>query len=377
MRPSPLVKRQGRMHSAHSFWREVFFSTDPMTVDIGQSGELLTARIRLGLIAAVTIIPIKSVVYAPGLYENWVGVVISFAAMLIAGGIVFAASRAKPPRGIAWFSTQFDVLLITLGAVGFLMSGRPIVASNNFIHYCIYFLAIAATSLRADPVISLAAGISAIVQHAVIVFIAARMTQGVVDPDYGTFSWDTQISRLILLALATLLATAVVVRNRNYWHSSVRDKLTGLHNRRFFDEFLEYKVAECRRHKRVFALVFLDIDFFKRINDGFGHGKGDEVLAKAGRELEAFFRDSDLVARYGGEEFTLILPETEITGLIRRLDGFRENLRRVDTDIKVSATMGVAFFPLDGATSHDLIRIADNRMYAGKTAGRDRVVTFG
>ncbi|MBN8220113.1 MAG: diguanylate cyclase [Spirochaetes bacterium] len=370
------MKRQ-RAHSKHSFWREVFFSTDPMTVDIGQSGELLTARIRLVLIAAVAIIPIKSVILAPQLAENWVGVVVALAAMVISAGIVYVAGRPKPARWIPWFSTQFDVLMITLGAVGFLYSGRPIIASNNFVHFCIYFLALAATALRADPVVSLAAGASAIVQHAVVVVIAARMTVGVSDPDYGTFSWDTQISRLILLALAAMLATAVVVRNRNYWHSSVRDKLTGLHNRRFFDEFLEYKVAECRRHKRVFALVFLDIDFFKRINDGFGHGKGDEILSKAGRELEAFFRDSDLVARYGGEEFTLILPETEITGLIRRLDGFRESLRKIDNDIRVSATMGVAFFPLDGVTSTELIRIADNRMYAGKTAGRDRVVTHG
>ena len=314
---------------------------------------------------------------APQLAENWVGVVVALAAMVISAGIVYVAGRPKPARWIPWFSTQFDLLMITLGAVGFLYSGRPIIASNNFVHFCIYFLALAATALRADPVVSLAAGASAIVQHAVVVVIAARMTVGVSDPDYGTFSWDTQISRLILLALAAMLATAVVVRNHNYWHSSVRDKLTGLHNRRFFDEFLEYKVAECRRHKRVFALVFLDIDFFKRINDGFGHGKGDEILSKAGRELEAFFRDSDLVARYGGEEFTLILPETEITGLIRRLDGFRESLRKIDNDIRVSATMGVAFFPLDGVTSTELIRIADNRMYAGKTAGRDRVVTHG
>lgn len=370
------MKRQ-RAHSKSSFWREVFFSTDPMTVDIGQSGELLTARIRLVLIAAVAIIPIKSVILAPRLAENWVGVLVALAAMIIAAGIVYVAGRPKPARWIPWFSTQFDVLMITLGAVGFLYSGRPIIASNNFVHFCIYFLALAATALRADPVVSLAAGASAMVQHTAVVFVAASVTAGVSDPDYGSFSWDTQISRLILLALASMLATAVVVRNRNYWHSSVRDKLTGLHNRRFFDEFLEYKVAECRRHKRVFALVFLDIDYFKRINDGFGHGKGDEILSKAGRELEAFFRDSDLVARYGGEEFTLILPETEITGLIRRLDGFRANLRKIDNDIQVSATMGVAFFPLDGVTSTDLIRIADNRMYAGKTAGRDRVVTHG
>ena len=110
------MKRQ-RAHSKHSFWREVFFSTDPMTVDIGQSGELLTARIRLVLIAAVAIIPIKSVILAPQLAENWVGVVVALAAMVISAGIVYVAGRPKPARWIPWFSTQFDVLMITLGAV--------------------------------------------------------------------------------------------------------------------------------------------------------------------------------------------------------------------------------------------------------------------
>lgn len=360
--------------SWHSFLREVFFSADPMTVDIGQNGEILTARIRLVLILCVSIIPVKSVILAPQLLENWVGVIVAGMALALAILIVAVASRPKPPRSLAWFSTQFDVFMVTLGLVGFLLSGKPIIASNNFVHFCIYLLAIFATALRADPIVSIFAGIAAIVEYAIMAGVAAVMTVGVSDPDYGTFSWDTQISRMILLALAALLATAVVVRNRNYWHSSVRDKLTRLHNRRFFDEFLEYKVAECRRHKRIFAVVFMDVDFFKKINDQYGHAKGDEVLQKTGAELESFFRDSDLVSRYGGEEFTLILPETRTDGLVSRLIEFQKKLRTIDSQIMLTASMGVATFPTDGVEPAELMRVADARMYAAKESGRDRIV---
>lgn len=368
------MKRGNRWWPASSLMREILFSADPMTVDIGRSGEVLTAKIRLLLIVLISIIPVKSLIVSPHLTENMVGAGVAFGALIIALVILWLAGRPKPPRSIAWFSTQFDVLLVTVGTVGFLVSNRPIIASNNFVHFSIYLLAIAATSLRADPMVSLAAGFSAVLQHTVVVSMAFQMTIGVADRDYGTFSWDTQIGRTILLGLATLVATAVVVRNRNYWHSSVRDKLTGLHNRRFFDEFLEYKIAECRRHKRVFALVFLDLDYFKQINDAYGHARGDAVLEKAGHEISAFFRDSDLVARYGGEEFTLILPETERSGMLSRLNAFQERLGKLDGEISLSASMGAAFFPADADQPEELIKIADNRMYAAKAAGRRQII---
>lgn len=354
--------------------RDLFRGGDPITVDIGQAGEHLTARIRLALIAAISIIPVKSTILEPEKIENWIGMSVALFAMALSFLIVTFAARPRPPRGLAWVTTQFDVAMVTLGCVGFIASGRPIIASNNFVHFSIYLLAIMATALRADPVVSIAAGASAGAQHLIVNAVAARMTVGLVDPGYGTFSWDHQVGRLILILLATLLVTAVVQTNRNYWRSSVRDKLTGLHNRRFFDEFLEYKVAEARRHGRNFALVFLDVDNFKQINDEHGHTRGDLVLEKTGRTLTAFFRDSDVAARHGGEEFTIVLPESNRPGIERRLIEFQAALAASVPGFPVTASIGVAFFPEDGKDAVELVKVADRRMYEAKARGRNRVV---
>ncbi len=357
--------------------RDLFRGGDPITVDIGQAGEHLTARIRLALVAAIGIIPAKSVIIAPNQIENWVGVLVTLFAMALAFGIVTFAARPRPPRGLAWVTTQLDVAMVTLGCVGFIASGRPIIASNNFVHFSIYLLAITGTALRADPLVSIAAGVSAATQHIITNVVAASLTAGLVDPAYGTFNWDHQVGRLILILLVTLLVTAVVQTNRNYWRSSVRDKLTGLHNRRFFDEFLEYKVAESRRHDRNFALVFMDVDNFKQINDEHGHAHGDLVLEKTGHALTTFFRDSDVAARYGGEEFTLVLSESDRQGIERRLSGFQDFLAAAVPGFAVTASIGVAFFPEDAQDSVHLVRAADQRMYQAKAKGRNRVVLDG
>src|SRR6185503_8856200 len=90
-----------------------------------------------------------------------------------------------------------------------------------------------------------------------------------------------------------------------------RDTLTGMHNRRAFDEYLNGEFARFERYRRPFAVVLLDIDHFKAINDTYGHEAGDDVLRLLGAALRESLRDVDLAARYGGEEFAIILPETD------------------------------------------------------------------
>ncbi|MBV6494741.1 MAG: hypothetical protein LDLANPLL_02778 [Turneriella sp.] len=354
--------------------RELFIVSDPMIGDINQEGELLMARIRFVLVLTLMLIPIKSVVFAPELVESWVGVTVAAFALFLATLILLSARKKTPHRSISWVSAHLDVILVTSAEVGFLISNKPIVASNNMVVFALYIVVIAATALRAEPNLTRAVGFSAIIQYAIVATVASHLTVGIVDPLYGSFSWDSQFSRFILLILITLLTVAIVARNRNFWITSMHDKLTGLHNRRFFDEFLEYKIAESKRHKRTFALVFLDLDHFKQVNDNYGHNKGDEILRKVANQLDTFFRDSDLVSRYGGEEFTVIMPEVDPKKIIKRLEKFRTVLHGVDNEIKVSATIGIAFFPRDASTGLELIAAADSRMYNGKKIGRDRVI---
>ncbi len=162
---------------------------------------------------------------------------------------------------------------------------------------------------------------------------------------------------------------------------SFHDSLTGLHNRRYFDDFLEREFKRAQRSKNAIALIMIDIDYFKRYNDRFGHQAGDECL----RQIAATFalvvhRSHDLVARYGGEEFAVVLPDTNNAGGL----AVAENLRSKVADLKithpdspfgyVTISAGVAAaVPAPDSHSHQLIELADAALYHSKRAGRNRV----
>ena len=177
---------------------------------------------------------------------------------------------------------------------------------------------------------------------------------------------------------------AVAVENRNlYLHTqnqSLIDPLTGIYNHRHFERLLEVEISRAHRHSRTLALIMIDVDHFKRVNDTLGHPIGDRVLCGICEILQAGLRSTDFLARYGGEEFAVILQETD-----------REAARRVAEKLcrevaekasfadgrggRVSATvsLGVAFFPLDAGNGGDLVRRADQALYRAKSSGRNRV----
>ena len=158
-----------------------------------------------------------------------------------------------------------------------------------------------------------------------------------------------------------------------------RDGLTNLYNHRYFQEILEKEIARARRYKSGLGLLIFDIDFFKKVNDNYGHPAGDQVLITLAKELDAAIRPSDIIARYGGEEFTVILPETKESGM----KVFAERLRRCvmgittkfnNVEIKVTISSGGVYFnpDLDGVTKQDLIDTADRALYMSKENGRNR-----
>ncbi|WP_417445901.1 diguanylate cyclase [Kangiella sp.] len=161
---------------------------------------------------------------------------------------------------------------------------------------------------------------------------------------------------------------------------SMLDGLTGIANRRRFDEVLESEWQRCRREQTPLSLVICDIDHFKEFNDHFGHQCGDEALKAVARSLEAnLHRPADLAARYGGEEFALILPNTELDGAFKVAEAAREairqlNIQRKDLDghDRVTISLGVAV-AIPGAENEpdQLINKADQQLYRAKAAGRD------
>lgn len=177
------------------------------------------------------------------------------------------------------------------------------------------------------------------------------------------------------VAARTRALEGMVDRLREF---SYQDPLTGLKNRRHFDEILAHEAATARRHDTPLALVMVDIDHFKRFNDQHGHEAGDAVLAAVGALLREHFRDADVVCRLGGEEFVVIMPgasaamaEARIRGL---LHGIREcRFRHRDTELDgITLSCGIAAWPEHTDDPLALTRLADEALYRAKHRGRDR-----
>lgn len=165
---------------------------------------------------------------------------------------------------------------------------------------------------------------------------------------------------------------------RNLFASATRDGLTGVHNRRWFDEALGAEIAFARRHDRALSLLIVDVDHFKRVNDRFGHPAGDAVLREVGGVLERTVRREDAVARYGGEEFAILLRDTALDAARICAERVREAIERAcatydGRPIPITASVGVATVRGVAASPAALIEAADGALYQAKHHGRNRV----
>lgn len=161
---------------------------------------------------------------------------------------------------------------------------------------------------------------------------------------------------------------------------AITDGLTGLYNHRYFHDRLQQNIDIARRYMRPFSLLMIDIDHFKTFNDTYGHQAGDRVLRHVAKKLKITLRGTDILARYGGEEFAIQLLETShdraclVAG--RLVDVFaneRIELPTAKEPVAITVSIGVATYPHDGDTATDLIRFADEGLYAAKRAGRNQV----
>jgi diguanylate cyclase (GGDEF)-like protein len=175
---------------------------------------------------------------------------------------------------------------------------------------------------------------------------------------------------------------AVMLRNRLLHEKmeelAIRDSLTGLYVNRYFQERLAEEIMRANLKKGIFTVLMLDIDFFKRINDEFGHTAGDLVLKNVASSILGSLDTADLAARYGGEEFVILLPDTGAKPARERAERIRAHiekskfyLRRAEN--RVTASIGVAVFPADGRTKEEIIRAVDRNLYQAKKTGRNRV----
>ncbi len=159
----------------------------------------------------------------------------------------------------------------------------------------------------------------------------------------------------------------------------ITDDLTGLYNSRYFFEQIEYEMERSKRYQSPLSLVFLDLDYFKNVNDTYGHLTGSRLLAEVGAVVSASIRKTDKAARYGGDEFVIILPQTDRPGALNFALKLHKDLNEKafysdnGDRLNVSGSFGVASFPDDALNSNELISLADEAMYLVKGTGRNGV----
>jgi len=164
-------------------------------------------------------------------------------------------------------------------------------------------------------------------------------------------------------------------------YQAYHDALTGLPNRRLFRDRLTVALAHARRMKHPLAVMFLDLDRFKVVNDTLGHSTGDELLKTVGTRLQSSLREEDSIARMGGDEFTILLADLKTTDDSAKiaqkvLDTVAQPLRIDGTELFVTTSIGIALFPSDGDTAEALLANADHAMYRAKDAGRNSYQMF-
>lgn len=181
--------------------------------------------------------------------------------------------------------------------------------------------------------------------------------------------------------------TAIVLSNVDLYERmerlSTTDPLTGLHNRRSFEQIIQNEIARSKRFQMPFSLAMIDVDHFKNYNDIAGHQAGDTLLRELARVMRNTVRSTDYVARYGGEEFAIILPGVESQNALVLCERLRKKIeehnfehRHIQEGGKVTASFGAAYYPVDATDAQSLIAKADIALYTSKRAGRNQSCSY-
>jgi diguanylate cyclase (GGDEF)-like protein len=236
-------------------------------------------------------------------------------------------------------------------------------------------------NLQADALLELVEKDSAL---AVPLFVSNRVIgsmQLFSSNRHGFNKEDAQLLWVLSLVAENLLTREYA--NEGLLRFAFTDYLTGLKTRGYFEQQLDLEFKRSERRRQKFALLMIDIDHFKNLNDTFGHHTGDQVLRDVASILMKDMREVDTVARYGGEEFVMILPETTETGATYVAQRLRRAVEQAkffagspQTIQHLTISIGIAVFDTDAQFKRDLIEFADAALYAAKNGGRNRLVCY-
>lgn len=363
-------------------WAWLLAPPDEILADAARDGETLVARIRTWLTLLILLIPVLSMALEPG-PEHWVGLGVSLTAVVFALTLDHAVRRGLYSPRLSLITSFADVTFVSCCLLLFWFIDQPIVTTNSRVVFEAYFIVIGASALRYSPRATAVAGITAMVQFTLLSFFTWRLHTpaelAAHSAAYGAFDAASAVSRTVMLFGMTVIALAVVSRTTRLRRLSTFDRLTGLFNRAYVEEYLGHELARALREQAPFVVAMLDVDHFKAFNDTHGHAAGDAALRQLAVTLRTALRRSDVVARYGGEEILVAMQGTDLEAAMEKLDEVRVRVGLGEVDLprggtaRYTVSIGVAALGPDGTRLDELLDVADKRMYEAKEAGRNRV----
>lgn len=346
-------------------------------------GEHRVARSRLVLVGSLTVVSAIVLVREPGNFEFWRGLPISIACTVVAFGVFLATRSGTSSPNFAAATSIGDVSLVSFLHVMALLQEAPSAAVNGRVIFPLYFVALVGTCVRFDGRLPIVAGATAVLQYAGVVWWSQSVWPTTPTRDvevYGAFDVGVQLQRMATLAIFAYICTNIATWALQLRTSATRDELTGLTNRRAFEERLQTELLLSSRREEPLSVAMLDVDHFKRVNDQHGHHAGDEALRAVAALIRQTVRRTDLAARWGGEEFAIAFPAVSTADAALSVERLRAQLESTiiplpaaqTTQLTISA--GLASSPRDGADVVSLVRAADSRLLNAKRAGRNRLV---
>ena len=368
--------------SLNDFWRRLLARPDALMLELGAGGELIVARIRAVLSMLLLLLPLANLLSGGKYSETMIGLAGVVLAIVVSQVWLALARHQGRYRWLPYATASYDVTLTTVVLTA-LAIDSPATGLNSMVVWVFYLMSIAMTAVRNDGRLTLYAGLLALLQYALLILATFHL---VGNPDqlasigYGTVTVSTQVQRLVLIALMTLLTSTIVYRMQRLVEMSGTDGLTGLPNRTWLMHRFPSVVDAARESSGSLSVCLIDLDYFKRINDGLGHLAGDRALRHVVDVLQQQLDEKDWLTRLGGEEFALLLP-MPLGRAWERLESMRRTVASQPFQpdggadlMRVTFSAGIAVWPDDGADLSTLLRRADIRLRQAKQEGRNRVL---
>lgn len=366
-------------HALNKKLRNFFQPPDPALVASGAGGVRSVTTTRIWFILVMAVAPLIGFLIRG--VETDIEIRLASLALLIAlfysliTCLILSRRGWRSSRAEVYLTSTFDLTLVTgtLLLLGFVAGPERVIHSEAV--WAVYLLAIMTSALRLDVRVCVYMGAMAIIQYITMVLILDFTLRDLM-MDYDRV---VQLARVVLMAAAAALAVGIVSRSRSLMSISGFDSLTGLATRRYFNQRFADEMLKARQLQRPLSLILLDLDYFKKVNDAYGHEVGDRVLRQVANLLRDKKRAQDFLARWGGEEMAMILPDTNLraaTGVAQRVsDAIREaSFQTSKGPVSITVSAGVAERSPECDDAEALFAVADARVLQAKMIGRDQIV---